>query len=75
MAIKVKLGATENTQEIKPFPKLMKSTKTSLIVLMIKKGTGLTLTETTFYYCGDFIESFDMNVFIDYNEPITIQNL
>lgn len=76
MAIKVKLGATENTQQEKPFPKLMKSERSGAIVYFTKRGCGLVVVESE--NGGDFNSQpygWDTAVFTDYNEPITIQNL
>jgi hypothetical protein len=84
MAIKVTLGATENTQQEKPFPKLMcckegrrivfatgERNGTDYEVLRITgfKDTSVNMTMTDRF--GLFSEG---NEFIDYNEPITIQN-
>ena len=78
MAIKVTLGATENTQQEKPFPKLMKSEKSGAIVYFIKRGCGLVVVESKGKIGGTFESEpfgWDTSIFTDYNEPITIQNL
>jgi hypothetical protein len=75
MAIKVTLGATENTQKEKPFPKLMKSTISSAIVYFTEIECGLVVVEGE--EGGSFNSApygWDMAIFTDYNEPITIQN-
>ena len=73
MAIKVMLGATENTQQEKPFPKLMKDKYFGDIFYFSRYGYGLPLT----YKKGKTVtaDGWNMNNFADYNEPITIQNL
>jgi hypothetical protein len=80
MAIKVTLGATENTQQEKPFPKLMKDQEGE-IYYFVRDRYGLPLTNK----CGGFWSYNDSDfsnfsscshlTFTDYNEPITIQNL
>ena len=64
----------QKTQSEKPFPKLMISTS-DRIVFMIKYSHGFMLHDKgegrdIGYYC----ESWSMEDFTDYNEPITIQN-
>ena len=77
MAIKVKLGATENTQQEKPFPKLMISIDQGRIVFFTEPSCGFQIN--TIFTHGDrsphFSKSWFMRHFTDYNEPITIQNL
>jgi hypothetical protein len=75
MAIKVTLGATENTQQEKPFPKLMVSTKSNIIVFMLSKGVGVSLSAKAPYEFGYYTDEWASDNFTDYNEPITIQNL
>jgi len=76
MAIKVTLGATENTQQQKPFPKLMK-TELGDIIFMATKKWGLPIVgENWDYDHPDFADfSNRLDLLEDYNEPITIQNL
>jgi hypothetical protein len=76
MAIKVTLGATEKTQQEKPFPKLMISIDYGAVVLFESYGSGTVLiqgkgTRKAFFY---YENGFNMGYFTDYNEPITIQN-
>jgi hypothetical protein len=85
MAIKVTLGATENTQQEKPFPKLMISTTHgNRIVLATGKHNGgdyqvLRISGFGSEIDGTMFEKFSLfekgHQFVDYNEPITIQNL
>ena len=75
MAIKVTLGATENTQQKKPFPKLMECTS-GAVWLMFAETKGMYIKGGV----GDFQplhinHYFNLREFTDYNEPITIQNL
>jgi hypothetical protein len=80
MAIKVTLGATENTQQEKPFPKLMKVINCKhlgRIVLMQsdKKGVVIRKSEDDYLSIGEYRDDWNMPYLTDYNEPITIQNL
>jgi len=81
MAIKVTLGATENTQQEKPFPKLMVVAEknlpdTGIIVLFEKESNGTVVyTPNDYRVLGYSSDAFLMQCFTDYNEPITIQNL
>lgn len=72
--IKVTLGEVK-TQEEKGFPKLMK-TKDGYIVYFIKYGKGVCFAKPNISgnTIGEYTESWNMNGFTDYNEPITIQN-
>jgi hypothetical protein len=82
MAIKVTLGATENTQQEKPFPKLMKCINgwaKGSIVYFISESAGIRLTQSTegdgsIPTCMEIVYNFPISNFTDYNEPITIQN-
>jgi hypothetical protein len=81
MAIKVTLGATENTQQKKPFPKLMKQVDGDILIYVLtppnEKG------ECAVVYLNRYMENPYRKTFLlngvsrytDYNEPITIQNL
>lgn len=76
MAIKVTLGEAQ-TQEEKPFPKLMISKVTGNIVLFHsnKKGTVVFLGENNGTYClGEYRDDLNIGNFTDYNEQITLQN-
>jgi hypothetical protein len=78
MAIKVTLGATENTQQEKPFPKLM-TCKDSVVYYFIRESYGLPIANWDEKRWETFesmtAANWDMENFTDYNEPITIQNL
>mgnify|MGYP000296441131 FL=1 len=77
MAIKVTLGATENTQQEKPFPKLMASEGEKFVVLFTKSKCGFVVLDSDdedIRPIGYYSENWVMNLFTDYNEPITIQN-
>ncbi len=56
-----------------PYPKLMVSEK-GTIVLFESSETGVVLKGNDFYKLGFYSQSFDMNVFSDFNEAITLQN-
>jgi len=76
MAIKVTLGATEKTQQEKPFPKLMVAKNTGRVVFFLEPNNGVQLN--TIFEHDDkephYDDSWIMSDFTDYNEPITIQN-
>jgi hypothetical protein len=76
MAIKVKLGATENTQQEKPFPKLMKHEDGTITFFSsFEKGTHIYAVKELEHIIGITTNGISMSKFTDYNEPITIQNL
>ena len=56
-----------------PYPKLMISEK-GTIVLFQSSAIGVVLKGNEFYKLGFYSESFDMNIFSDFNEAITLQN-
>lgn len=72
--IKVTLGEA-NTQE-KPFPKLMIATDTGRIVFFIceRKGFQLNTVDRKTFKEQHYSEYWSMTRFVDYNEPITLQN-
>lgn len=73
MAINVTLGEVE-TQEIKSFPKIMKS-KSDTVVLFIAEKTGTVIMEKKpVWGIGHYSEDWEMTSFTDYNEPIILQN-
>lgn len=71
--INVTLGEVK-PQSPKPFPKLMiaKDVK-GFIVLFYNSTTGVCVTKSGHYDVGELYKS-GSELFIDYNEPITIQN-
>ena len=74
MAINVTLSEAK-PQEEKPFPKLMKGTDSSpdFIVLFFSPEKGTCMTSSGEYVVGERYNRA-CTTFIDYNEPITIQN-
>ena len=76
MSIKVTIGESK-TQNEKPFPKLMKSNY-GFIVLFYREKCGVLLDrgncEKGSIGIGDYNETWKMDIFTDYNEPITLQN-
>lgn len=76
MAIKVTLGATENTQKKKPFPKLMINNDTGRIVYFLSERKGICIVSgnSNESRTDHFWEEWAMSFFTDYNDPITIQN-
>ena len=73
MSIKVTIGEYK-TQNQKPFPKLMQSSEGVIIVLMTEESSGVVINENRFYEIGYKSSAWNMDVFYDYNEPITLQN-
>lgn len=74
MAIKVTLGAPENTQKEKPFPKLMKSKVDGAIVLFYKKRCGAYILKFNHFTEFGYHEDFNMFNFEDILDPVTLQN-
>lgn len=78
MAIIVKSG--EKPNEIKGFPKLMKYKKTKefnydLIVLFDKSKRGMVINSNwPGLNKGNFSDSWLMDYFEDYNDPVVLQN-
>lgn len=77
MAIKVKVGE-QNTQKEKPFPKLM-TCQDGVIYYFIRKGYGLPIANWDEEKWEQFetitADNWDEEGLIDYNEPITLQNI
>jgi len=77
MAIKV--TTPETKQEPKPFPKLMVINETGnngTIVFFVRNNQGVVITGYGSWANkeGEYISSWAMSHFTDYNDPITIQN-
>ena len=74
MSVNVTLGEVK-TQEIKPFPKLMKE-KDGAIYYFTTEGVGVPFNDSD--YKGELthtqLKSWEMDLFTDYNGPITLQN-
>ena len=60
-------------QDEKPFPKIMKGEFGS-IVLFTEPKKGMLIFPNDSFPVGYYNEKWDMDVFTDYNEPITLQN-
>ena len=73
MSIKVTIGESK-TQSDKPFPKLMQSKETGIIVLMTRHASGTVVNKNEHWHIGYASSGWNMDVFCDYNEPITLQN-
>ena len=65
---------TEEKNEPKPFPKLMKSDYDDMIVLFTEPSIGTIIWASKTYEIGRTSRDFQIKAFTDYNEPITIQN-
>lgn len=74
MAIEVKVGELK-TQEEMPFPKLMMSTIDNKVYLFLKPTIGVPLDcKGDFTTASEWAEDWNMEHFIDHNEPITLRN-
>jgi hypothetical protein len=74
MAVNVTIGESK-PQEEKPFPKLMKSNISSSIVFFIRARHGVMLySNDKLEKIGDYDETYYMDKFTDFNEPLTLQN-
>ena len=77
--IQVKINEREQEPQQKPFPKLMITTSDSnvkdRIILFTSETHGVVINvgSLSSCYAGEYGE-WNSNVFVDYNEPITIQN-
>lgn len=62
-------------QSVKPFPKLMIMESNGLKVLFFNPSEGTVIYNgITAYIIGYYSNNWDMDLFTDYNEPITLQN-
>ena len=74
MAVNVTIGESK-PQNSKPYPKLMRSYINGLIVFFIDKGCGFVLNSPdNSREVGYYSETYFMENFTDFNEPLTIQN-
>ena len=80
MAVNVTIGES-TPQNSKPFPKLMEATSKAnkdhgIIVLFETKGKGVVVmtVESSEKEVGYWSDAFIESCFIDFNEPLTIQN-
>jgi hypothetical protein len=74
MAVNVTIGESK-PQEEKPFPKIMMSYTNGLTVFFIDKGCGFVLNNPdNSREVGYYSETFFMENFTDFNEPLTLQN-
>ncbi len=64
----------QKTKSEKPFPKLMKSTYDNAIVFFEKENCGTYLSSKNINRIGTHIEDFCMDVFVDFNDTLTLQN-
>ena len=71
----ITVKTTTEKQEPKPFPKLMISENGNIVLFSEPDfGTLIVPSSTIGKEIGYWHESWDTEVFTDYNEPITIQN-
>jgi hypothetical protein len=74
--INVTLGEVEPQEKF--FPKLMKGKKDNDVVLFYSEKTGIVIHKdsaaSAFYSFGSYRTDWVMSAFVDYNEPITLQN-
>lgn len=74
--IKVTIGDEPIQNNVKPFPKLMKSHRGSIVLFHCnEKGICLVMGKDTSTFVGEYCGTWKMDAFTDYNEPITIQNV
>ena len=75
MAIEVNVSEPK-PQEEKPFPKLMKSKYTGMIVLFHSSAIGMVLDQSKnpIDQVGTYSEEWAMSSFEDFNESVTIKN-
>lgn len=65
----------QKTQSEKPFPKLMKCIDGDpLIILFENPKVGMAIRDGIHWKVGCYSDSWAMEEFTDYNEPITLQN-
>jgi hypothetical protein len=75
MAIKVALGATENTHQEKSFPRVMKNRIHGFILFMTNYSEGIVLhSKDNQLLVGYLSKNWIWKDLVDYNDPITIQN-
>lgn len=77
MAVNVKIGESK-TQSEKPFPKLMKH-RDGTITRFEKSGSGVHIfapkeVPVDYIISWNKIVGINMSEYVDYNEPITLQN-
>ena len=71
----ITVKTTEVKKEPKPFPKLMKSEKGNVVLFIDEDcGTLIIPSPTNSEKTGFYHELWEIGEFVDYNEPITIQN-
>lgn len=74
----VSIQITEGENASLPFPKLMKSYKTGLIILAASRGktymTGTQLNETPHSLPGTYSERWDPEEFEDFNGEVALSN-
>lgn len=73
----MKITTTNNTTKhlIKPYPKLMVSAKTKLIVLFIDyaEGTLIDIGNKKNFTIGEWSNDWDMESFVDFKGSITLE--
>lgn len=74
----IKVSEGNCKEESKGFPKLMKGTKTGVIILAMGMGTyhlkGVVIKPSEGMGEQYYSESWDPDYFEDYNRPLTLQN-
>lgn len=65
----------DNAEHTKPFPKIMRSKRSGMIVLFEKATVGTVLSRgQSAYDPGDHRATWADEYFEDYNGPVTLQN-
>lgn len=75
MPVKVTIGSQEQPKEPKAFPKVMKSKVNDILVFFEKEGKGQVLIGDFVTNPGVIEDNWNMDVFEDFTEPITIQTV
>lgn len=65
----------DNAENTKPFPKIMRSTRSGMIVLFEQSSVGTVIASgQSQWSVGARLTSWPDNNFEDYNGPVTLQN-
>ena len=74
MPIKSTVG--ECTVRTQAYPKIMRNTKNDLVVLMNHSGIGMVIATGSLHLpIGYYSDGWEIQFFVDYNKPITLENV
>lgn len=73
--IKATVGE-QKTQKVKDFPKLMKLSSTKKVIFLFETSSNCTClySEHPDWGVGEHCADLNIDIFEDFNEPITLQN-